>query len=142
MSMNTLEISRRTIIAAAAAPVMLPALAVPALAADHPDAELIALANELQKVWPEYRDASRTWYPSEFKALDVRHDALARKIMATPAHTVAGLRAKAMVAIHGAPEFWDKPYDDADWDHLTVRSLIEAVCALTGLDAAELVAQS
>jgi hypothetical protein len=35
MSMNTLEISRRTIIAAAAAPVMLSALAAPALASEQ-----------------------------------------------------------------------------------------------------------
>jgi hypothetical protein len=139
------NLSRRHLVTTAAA---LPALAVPAFAANHPDAELIALGDELLKVWPEYRDAFQAFDPSDaterqtFVAIDFRHDALARKIMAIPAHTVAGLRAKAMVAIHGASHFWHESYSDADWDHLTVRALIEAVCKLTGLDAAELVAQS
>ena len=62
-------------------------------------------------------------------------DAHYRQIMAVPVHTLDGLRAKAVAAIHMAgPRLWDGSVDDADWDKKGVRALIEAVCTLTGLD--------
>lgn len=39
------------------------------------------------------------------------------EIMQTPAHTVAGPRIKAMVAVHAnADLLWDKPARDLDWN--------------------------
>jgi hypothetical protein len=62
-------------------------------------------------------------------------DALGHKIMDTPARTMAGLRAKATVAAHTKDRFlWDRPFDDLDWNEKGSRALIEAVCALTGLE--------
>jgi hypothetical protein len=133
----------------------LPVLAVTALPSkasgpSHPDAELIALGDELQRLWPGYLASfaatnsdddliSDAAYP-EYEALDWETCELAEKIMAVPARTVAGLRVKAIVAIHSSWFLWDKPFDDLDWDQKGARALMEAACSVTGLDAAELAA--
>ena len=63
---------------------------------------------------------------------------LARKIWNTPAHSMAGLRAKAMVAVHTnggkVNGLWNETFSDLDWDKKGTRALIEAVCAVTGLE--------
>jgi hypothetical protein len=143
------NLSRRHLVTSAAA---LPALALPAFASEaigpnHPDAELIALGDELRRVWPEYLAVLSTLNeygfdpPDEisarYYALDWQTGELAEKIMAAPARTLAGLGVKAIVAIHASPHFWDEPFQDTDWDQKGPRALIEAVCSLTGLDVAE-----
>ena len=139
------SISRRHLVTVAAA---LPALAVPAVAvAQSADAELIALGDKLRRLWPEYLAARSTLneygfdppddISARYYALDWQTWELAEKIMAAPAHTLAGLGVKAIVAIHAAPQFWDGPFQDTDWDQKGPRALIEAVCSLTGLDVAE-----
>jgi hypothetical protein len=140
-------LSRRHLVTAAAA---LPALAVPAFAADHPDAELIALGDELQRLWPGYLASiaatnsdddliSDAAWP-EYEAIDWETCELAEKIIAVPARTLAGLRVKAIVAIHSSWFLWDQPFDDLDWNQKGARALMEAACSVTGLDAAELAA--
>lgn len=59
-----------------------------------------------------------------------RSDAPSRAIMAIPATTLAGLAVKARLAKFGASHIWKESYDDADWDHLVLRSLIDAVLDL------------
>jgi len=54
--------------------------------------------------------------------------------MASPVHTLVGLRVKAMVAIHAPGDCWDEPFDDLDWDKKGIRALVEAVCSVTGLE--------
>jgi hypothetical protein len=56
------------------------------------------------------------------------------QIMETPARTVAGLRVKAMLTVSVATRLWEKPFRDLDYDQQAMRSLIEAVCAVAGLD--------
>jgi hypothetical protein len=38
-----------------------------------------------------------------------------------------------IVAIHSSQDYWNEPFDDLDWDRQGIRSLIEAVCSVTGL---------
>jgi hypothetical protein len=54
-------------------------------------------------------------------------DSVSRAIIAIPAITIAGLRVKARLAAFAAPNYWDENDKDADWDHLAVRKLIDAV---------------
>ena len=70
----------------------------------------------------------------KYNALCAEIDPLATKIMRTPVHSIAGLRMKAMVSIHISPELWKESVHDLDWDKEGARALIEAVCAVTGLE--------
>jgi hypothetical protein len=59
-----------------------------------------------------------------------RSDAPSRAILAIPATTLAGLAVKARLAKFGASNIWDESDEDADWDHLVLRNLVEAVLEL------------
>lgn len=61
-------------------------------------------------------------------------DAIMRKIVDTPCHTVAGLRAKALVALDISDKLWRETKRDLDWDKEVIRALIESVCVVTGLE--------
>ncbi len=170
-----MSLSRRTLVTTAAA---LPALAVPAVAAaieqqNHPDAKLIALGEQYERLLPTFWERTddfnsacnaahalayerigvdpsakltseqREVWCEELKAseremgvaaatdrYDVvarQHDAMVDKIIATPAHTVKGLRAKALAAMQWNDNLWD----DDDLRSRTLRDLIEAVFAVT-----------
>jgi hypothetical protein len=54
-------------------------------------------------------------------------DPVSRKIMAIPATTLAGLLVKARLAKYVGSEYWDETYEQADWVHLTMRQLCDAV---------------
>jgi hypothetical protein len=108
---------------------------------DNPDAELLALGEALERLWPEYQAALAAKNKSQGKAacdryygLDRQTAELAKKIMSSPVHTLGGLRVKAMVAIHAPCDCWDEPFDDLDWDKKGIRALVEAVCNVTGLE--------
>jgi hypothetical protein len=144
------NLSRRHLVTTAAA---LPALAVPGLAAEaigpnHPDAELIALGDELLRLWPEFlaaRDAFNEsggpdGRPEEIRycAIDDQVSEVVAEIIEIPSHTLAGLRVKVMASIHATDSYnWDKPFDELDEDGQAARSLMEAVCAVTGIDLAK-----
>jgi hypothetical protein len=64
-------------------------------------------------------------------------DPIAREIRETPVQTIAGLRAKAIDAVYLSWQLWEKSARDLDWDQRALRSLLEAVCTLTGLDIPE-----
>jgi hypothetical protein len=66
------------------------------------------------------------------QAISEQTEPLSRRIMELPVHTLAGLRAKAIVAIHTSDGLWDCPLNDLDWDKIGYRVLIEAVCQITG----------
>jgi len=66
--------------------------------------------------------------------LDKQTDVIARKMMRIPARTAAGLRAKTILAMHTCRYLWSEPQDDLDWDQKGMRSLIEAVCTVMGLE--------
>jgi hypothetical protein len=70
----------------------------------------------------------------KLSAVDWRVAPIAEQIMAKPGHSLAGLRAKVILAVHVNPDLWDEPFDDLDWDKRTIRSLIEAACSVSGLD--------
>jgi hypothetical protein len=59
-----------------------------------------------------------------------RSDAPSRAILAIPATTLAGLAVKARLAKFGASHIWDESDADADWDHLVLRNLVNAVLEL------------
>lgn len=59
-----------------------------------------------------------------------RADAPSRAIMAIPATSLAGLAVKARLAKFGASHIWDESDSDADWDHLVLRKLVDAVLDL------------
>lgn len=59
-----------------------------------------------------------------------RSDAPSRAIMAIPATTLAGLAVKARLAKFGASHIWKESDGDADWDHLVLRNLVDAVLEL------------
>lgn len=68
-------------------------------------------------------------FPIAFPTCDDLNDAMGEtgmRIMAIPAQTLAGLKAKAKLAKHSC-HLWDEPDDDAGWDHLVLRNLIDAV---------------
>ncbi len=54
--------------------------------------------------------------------------------MKSPATTVQGLWAKLLVAIHTNNKLWEEPVVDLDWDKQTVRSLIESLCVVAGIE--------
>jgi hypothetical protein len=73
------------------------------------DAELVALGDQLQRLWPEYLAARDAFNEEEaddgpaktkYDAIDWQTCKLAEKIIVIPAHTMAGLRVKVMVAIY------------------------------------------
>jgi hypothetical protein len=84
--------------------------------------EYIAAGQEVDRqcpiAFPHPDDVNDAMYP------------ISCRIMALPAHTLAGLAVKAKLAKDGCANFWDKPFDDADWDHKVVRTLIDAVLRL------------
>ena len=49
------------------------------------------------------------------------------RIVELPAHTLDGLKVKALLARHVCGHFWRASDDDADWDHMVARSLIDAI---------------
>jgi hypothetical protein len=62
-------------------------------------------------------------------------DKIHAQIMTTPAHTLAGVAAKARAsAMLSFPHYWDEPAEELDWDKRMVRQLIEATCAAAGRD--------
>jgi hypothetical protein len=54
-------------------------------------------------------------------------DPIAKKIMALPALTIAGLSVKARLAKCAEPSLWKASDADADWGDLCVRKFIDAV---------------
>jgi|SRR5665213_1487509 len=157
------EMNRRAVMAGA---VVLPALTLPAIASNHPDAELLAIGEQYDALAAIYEDAQRRAQPRwdarenflaslrggprtpsnreimhalaqidrKFPIADPQPDDAigatdepACRIMALPARTIAGLAVKARVAKLAASNYWDDPDDDADWDKLIVRKLIDAI---------------
>jgi hypothetical protein len=60
-------------------------------------------------------------------------DKPARRIMALPAFTPAGLAVKARAAAFACSHFYqEEELHDADWDHQHVRTLIDGVLAMAG----------
>lgn len=60
----------------------------------------------------------------------MRAEAPSRAILAIPATTLAGLAVKACLAKFGAEHIWNESDADADWDHLVLRNLVDAVLEL------------
>jgi hypothetical protein len=57
---------------------------------------------------------------------------LSEQIMALPATTLAGVAVKARLARYAANDYWDSADEDADWDKICVRKLVDAVIQLAG----------
>jgi hypothetical protein len=68
-------------------------------------------------------------YPDCGDVFDLMDDPQ-RRIMTLPAFALAGLVVKAKVAKFGSDHIYQTNFEDADWDHKTMRSLIDAVLQL------------
>ena len=60
----------------------------------------------------------------------VKLDPIARRILAVPATTLAGLSVKARLAKFSEPDLWKENDTDADWGDLCVRKLVDAAIEL------------
>lgn len=92
-----------------------------------------------ERLWDEVglTEANKTY---DADAITDEMDPVSRKIMAIPAMTIAGLLVKARVAKYNAREFWDESYEDADWVHLQMRELCDAVIDMAARTAAQIAA--
>lgn len=66
----------------------------------------------------------------------MRAEAPSRAILAIPATTLSGLAVKARLATFGAEHIWNESDADADWDHLVLRNLVDAVLELAAKGSA------
>jgi hypothetical protein len=121
---------------------------MPTYLVDAEHAELIALGDELLRLWPEFVAACDAFNEARepdggpadirFCAINDRLSELAGEIMEIPSRTLAGLRVKVLASIHTIdPIHWDGSFDELDPDGGAFRSLIEAVCAVVGIDLAK-----
>ncbi len=65
--------------------------------------------------------------PHPDELCDAASEKMNRQIMALPASTLAGLAVKARVARFACFGFYGASDEDADWEHLMARELIESV---------------
>ena len=70
----------------------------------------------------------------KYGPLEKRFCGIETKIGGMPASTMEGLRVKLIVAISTNGELWDVPSRDLDWNKLTIRSLLESLCVVTGVE--------
>jgi hypothetical protein len=121
---------------------------MPTYLVDAEQAELIELGDELLRLWPEFlaaRDAFNESGGPDGRPEEIRYSTvndqmseIADEIVEIPSHTLAGLRVKVMASIHSIdPIHWDRSFDELDGDGVATRSLIEAVCAVVGIDLAK-----
>jgi hypothetical protein len=93
------------------------------------DSDMIALGRQFEEIAANVQKLHNSVSPNDHielvEAMLGRLEAIERAIMATPAHTIAGLGVKARYA---ASEHWSAPIDRIEWDARAVRLLIEAVC--------------
>ncbi|MBN8957636.1 MAG: hypothetical protein J0H17_13865 [Rhizobiales bacterium] len=59
-------------------------------------------------------------------------DPIIRAIWRLPPTSLAAIALKAKAAAVGTDPAWRESYDDADWDHLSIREIIDAVLEFTG----------
>ncbi|MGA7806404.1 hypothetical protein [Bradyrhizobium sp.] len=78
----------------------------------------------------EYSEEVRT---RQLETILARLDPIERAIMATPAHSIAGLGVKARHAAYAMSQYWVGPVDQIEWEAKAVRLLIEAVCEVAGV---------
>ena len=85
----------------------------------------------LKEAWTENGAdvANATLEPIEKQFHDVE-----AKIVDLPATTIEGVRAKLHVVIRANSKLWDASDRDLDWDKQTVRSLMEALCVVAGVE--------
>lgn len=138
---ETHNITRRKAILAAGALATGTALAaIPADAANHPDAELLALGRKFdafekqivlsEAAWNSEDEARQRVTVPHPDAVVSANVAVDRAILALPATTLAGLAVKARQAAFYASSYWNDSDEDADWDMLLVRKLIDNVIAV------------
>lgn len=89
------DVSRRRLLAGAGAAVAVTAIAAPALATPHPDADLLALGREFDLAMAAERLIPPDADDDEINAATERGGVITRAILALPAKTLDGLRIKA-----------------------------------------------
>ena len=129
-------VSRRALLhGAAALPLGAAVAAVPAAAAEHADAELIALGREFEaraahadKLWGALsQGASQEAADAALGAAD----ALVKRIAQSPARTLAGFAVKARTIRWAGRDRWDNP-ESADYVELAEARLIDDILAAAG----------
>jgi hypothetical protein len=86
-----------------------------------------AFLAEMKDIEDRYRQNN----PSADDMTDAMNEP-SRKIMALPAFTPAGLAVKARAAAFACSHFYREEFHDADWDHMHVRTLIDATLVMAG----------
>jgi hypothetical protein len=119
--------------------------ALPSVAGHSGDEELLALWRQIEPIAARCRELSKMQdrVTAEIEALHGKlHDIgcqieacdsteLIERIMALPAHTLAGLAVKARVAAIECSNYWTAG-DGAGWSDKNARAVIEAVLRLAG----------
>ncbi len=140
MKIDTTNMSRRTALAGlAAGAVAAEPIAAPGAdaASTNPDAELIALGQELDAADAAWNHALRLDYARNPNLPDGddlspiyqdRVDEIIDRIVALPVHTPAGLRVKARAAyLENYGDAWDYEEHEADVGTLLIRQVIDFV---------------
>ncbi len=95
------------------------------------DKRLLEIIGELQTSL-KHGDETLESLAKQMDDLTEATDQPFRRIIALPAHTLAGVAVKAKSAAFACEHFFFEEEDDADWDHKLARSVIKAVLALAG----------
>lgn len=82
---------------------------------------------------PSVRERSDQDATQQAEAILARLYPIEQAIMATPAHTIAGLGVKARHAAYVMSQYWTAPIARIDWDAQVVRLLIESVCSMANV---------
>ena len=83
------------------------------------DDEFVAVADRLERQFPRPEPACDD--------IVTEMDGPMRKVMYLPAHTPAGLAAKAHLVRTQFKELWQKPAADLDWPDQVLRALVDSV---------------
>lgn len=104
---------------------------------EHLNASEIDYWNVYDSIMSDLEKRASHPHPDDIVTKDAGE--MMRRILSLPATTVAGLAVKARLAKLSAPRLWDETDEDADWDDLCVRSLIDAALspALKNLTSGE-----
>jgi len=91
---------------------------------------------QFEQLWDEVSDKEVF---AKARAVQGRADEIFERMMEMPVHTMQGaaMLARATVLRGGLGDYWEVPKRDLDWDKLTIRNLIERVCASGGMPIPE-----
>jgi hypothetical protein len=102
----------------------------------NPDAELVALGEQFKIFLKQLRPYDDRRVPPPERLMQ-QCQSISDKVSRLPATSLAGLRAKTIVALFACEHWWNRSKRDLDVDEEHGRSVIEAACAIVGLKVPE-----